>query len=119
MLPAQYYLGAQTTSLINKDWGGAGNIASGKFESLAGITIVKSNNVPQTNVTTGPSAYQGNFTNTAFLVLQKGAIGTVRLLNLALESEYLITRQGTIMVAKYAVGHGILRPHCGIEVKVA
>ncbi len=119
LLPAQYYLGAQTTSLLNKDWGGAGGIATGKFESLAGLMIVKTNNLPQTVIATGPSAYQGTFTNTSCLVLQKGAVGTVRLLNLALESEYQISRQGTLMVAKYAVGHGILRPPCAVEIKVA
>ena len=118
VLPAQYYLGAQTTSLLNKDWGGAGDISMGTFNSLAGITIVKTNNLPATSVTTGPTAYQGVFTNVAALVMQKGAIGTVRLLSLALESEYQIAKQGTLMVAKYAVGHGILRPHCSVEINV-
>jgi hypothetical protein len=119
MKPAQYYLGAASTTLINKDWGGAGSIAKGSFESLAGITVVKTNNLPQAAVSTGPAAYQGDFSKTVFLVLQQGAIGTVRLLNLALESAYDIRRQGTLMVAKYAVGHGILRPHCAVEVKSA
>lgn len=119
MLPAQYYLGASSTNLINKDWGGAGSIAQGTFESLAGITVVKSNNVPQADVASGPAAYQGDFTDTAFIVLQKGAIGTVKLLDLAMETEYQVSRQGTLMVAKFAVGHGVLRPHCAVEVAVA
>lgn len=114
--PATYYLGAASITLINKDWGGAGEIAKGTFESLAGITVVKTNNVPSTNITTGPTAYQGDFTNTVGVVMGKGAMGTVRLLNLALESEYQISRQGTLMVAKYAVGHGILRPHQAVEI---
>ena len=43
------------------------------------------------------------------------AVGTVKLLDLATESEYQIERQGTLFVAKYAMGHGILRPECAIE----
>jgi hypothetical protein len=119
LLPAQYYLAVQQTDLINKDYAGLGSIAAGVVDSVAGLKVVKTNNLPQTNITTGPSAYQGDFTNTAFLVWQRGAIGTVQLMSLAMESAYDIRRQGTLMVAKYAIGHGILRPHCAVEVKVA
>lgn len=115
MLPATYYAAAQSTALINKDWGGQGSIAEGTFKSLAGITIVKTNNLPSTDITTGPTAYRGDFTTTCFVVAQIGAVGTVRLLNLALESEYSVRHQGTLMVAKYATGHGILRPHAAVE----
>ena len=37
-----------------------------------------------------------------------------KLLDLTTESEYQIERQGTLFVAKYAMGHGILRPECSI-----
>lgn len=47
------------------------------------------------------------------------AIGTVKLLDLATESEYQIDRQGHLFVAKYALGHGVLRPECAVSVKVA
>jgi hypothetical protein len=40
-------------------------------------------------------------------------------MDLAMESEYDIRRQGTLMVAKYAMGHGIIRPACAIELKTA
>jgi hypothetical protein len=119
VLPAQYYLAVQQTDLINKDYAGLGSIAMGMIDSVAGLKIVKTNNLAQTNITTGPSAYQGDFTGTAFLVMQRGAIGTVQLMSLAMESAYDIRRQGTLMVAKYALGHGVLRPHCAVEVKVA
>ena len=49
----------------------------------------------------------------------KEAIGTVKLLDLATESEYQIERQGTLFVAKYAMGHGVLRPECAVAVKPA
>lgn len=38
------------------------------------------------------------------------AVATVKLLDLGMESEYQINRQGTLMVAKYAMGHNVLRP---------
>lgn len=48
----------------------------------------------------------------------KEAIGTVKLLDLATESEYQIERQGTLFVAKYMMGHGVLRPECSVAVTV-
>jgi len=113
--PAQYYLTAQTTNVINRDWGGAGVYADGTVLKVAGVQIVKSNHLPSTNVASGPSAYQGDFSNTQGLVMHKAAIGTVKLLDLALEMDYDIRRQGTLVVAKYALGHGILRPECAVE----
>jgi hypothetical protein len=86
---------------------------------VAGIEVVKTNNLPSTNVTTGPAAYQGNFSTTVGLVMNKEAVGTVKLLDLATESDYDIRRQGTLIVSKYAVGHGILRADCAVELKTA
>jgi len=116
--PAQFYLLAQNTTLVNKDYGGSGSIAEGKINTLAGIELVKTNNVPSTNVATGPSKYQGDFSKTMGIVANKRAAATVKLLDLAMESEYEIRRQGTFMVAKYAVGHDTLQPDCAIEIKV-
>jgi hypothetical protein len=113
--PAQYYLMAQDTTLINKDYNGAGSIAAGKIETVAGFPIVKTNNVPSTNVNTGLAKYQGDYSKTVAIIGNKWAVGTVQLMDISLESEYEIRRQGTFMVAKMAVGHDILRPECAIE----
>lgn len=118
--PAQYYALAQNTKVLNKDWGGAGAYADGKVLRIAGLTIVSTNHLPSTNITTGVEAgtstrYAVDARTTAALVLQKEAVGTVKLLDLAMESDYDIRRQGTLMVAKYAMGHGVLRPECAIE----
>jgi hypothetical protein len=40
-------------------------------------------------------------------------------MDLATEMEYDIRRQGTLMVAKYAMGHAPLNPICSIEIKTA
>lgn len=119
VLPAQYYLLAQTTKVINKDWGGSGVYADGKVLKIAGVSIVKSNNVPQTNVNTGPTAYQGDFTNVAAVIWQKRAVGTLQLLDLATEVSWQANKRASLLVAEYAVGHGWLRPDASYELKVA
>ena len=122
--PAQYYNLVQTTNVINRDWGGAGVYAEGEVLKVAGIHIVKSNNVPSTNVASATAGtnntYHGNFSTTTGLVFQREAIGTVKLMDLTVEQtsgDYNIMYQGTLMAAKYLLGHGILRPECAVEIK--
>jgi hypothetical protein len=120
------------TSAVNKDVGGLGSIASGSIPQVAGITIYKSNHLPSTDLSGGAGVdaggsndvfgaggvgYDGDFTNSLGIVAHPAAVGTVKLLDLATESEYQIERQGTLFVAKYAMGHGILRPECAIELQ--
>jgi hypothetical protein len=118
-LPAQYYLLAQNVTVINQWYDGKGSISEGTILKIAGLPIVKTNAIPQTNVTTGPEAYKGDFSKTVGLVAHKGACGTVKLLDMSSEMEYDIRRQGTLMVSKYAVGHGILRPEAAVELASA
>lgn len=113
--PAQYYLLAQTTNVLNKDWGGSGSYADGSVLKIADVELVKTNQLPNSNVATGPAAYQGDFSNTEALVYHPSAAGTVKLMDLGVEDQYDVRRQGTLVVAKYAVGHGILRPECSVE----
>jgi len=122
--PAQYYLMAQNTDLINKDWtGGNGDLAKGTIGSVGGIMINKTNHTVNSNT----SAVTGEVNSYAVTngdvevcaVGQKRAIGTVKLLDLAVESEYSVRHQGTLLVAKYAMGHGILRPECAASIKLS
>jgi len=116
--PAAYLDLVQNMAQINKDWGGQGSYADGTIVKVAGITLVKSNNIPQTDLSA--ATYHGvNAATTMGLVWTPSAIGTVKLMDLALESEYLIDYQGTLMIAKYAMGHGWLRPNGCIELKTA
>lgn len=115
--PAQYYLLAQSTAILNRDWGGSGSYAEGSIPKIGGASIIKTNHLPTTNIASGPSKYQGDFTKTAAVVCNSMAAGTVKLLDLALESDYDIRRQGTLIVAKYAVGHDFVRPDCAVELK--
>lgn len=121
--PAEYYKLVQETNVINRDWGGAGVYADGTVLRVAGVQIVKSNNLPSGNVTAVSgenNSYDGDFTNVKALVMQKQAIGTVKLMDLAVErtsGDFEVMYQGTLMAAKYAMGHGILRPECAVEIK--
>lgn len=129
--PAQYYALAQNTKVLNKDWGGAGVYSDGKILRVAGVDIVKTNHLPNSVVSAGSvnagsvnsgtvnNKYAGDFSTTVGLVMQKSALGTVKLLDLAMESEYDIRRQGTLMLAKYSMGHGIKAPQCAVEIKTA
>lgn len=121
--PAQYYLLAQSTALVNRDWAiGGGNYAEGKIIQVAGVPVVKTNHLPITDLSGGSSTGQNNtyladFSKVAALVMSDCAVGTVKLLDLAVESEYEVWRQGTLIVSKYAVGTGILRPECAAVLK--
>ena len=118
--PAQYHLLYNGTKITNRDYVGSnGGVDTGTILQVAGIPIVKTNNLASTNISSGPSAYQGDFSNTAATVMHRSAVGTVKLLDLAMEMEYQINRQGTLMVGKYAMGHGILRPESAVEIITA
>lgn len=114
---------------IHDDLGGQGSISTRQIKMLGGFMLHKSNHVSNLgNVTTNPNqeassssvnTYSGNFTNSKALGFHKSAIGTVKLLDLAMEAEYQVERQGTLVVAKYAMGHGILRPESAVELKTA
>ena len=44
------------------------------------------------------------------LVMNRDAVATVKLLDLSVETDYMVNRQGTMIVSKYAMGHNVLRP---------
>lgn len=99
------------------------NYTSNSVLEVAGVKIYKSNNLPKgtiTAVTGANNAYNGTFTASSSTenlgyVFHKNAVGTVKLLDLAVESEYRIDHQGTLIVSKYAMGHGVLRPECAVR----
>ena len=56
------------------------------------------------------AAYGGAGEQVRALVMNKDAVATVKLLDLAVETDYMVNRQGTLIVSKYAMGHNVLRP---------
>ena len=125
LAPAEYYKLVQQTDVINRDWGGQGAYADGTVLRVAGIDIIKSNHLPTSNraAATGENnTYAANFTDSVALVWNPGAVGTVKLMDLKMEttgSDVHALWQGTFMVASMACGSGILRPDCAIEIYTA
>lgn len=115
--PSIYYVLAQHKDLINKWYGGAGAISEGTILKVAGFQITKSNNVPNDDTSVSDTRHGVDATKTIGVGFTKPAVGTVKLMDLSMQSEWDIRRQGTLMVARYAVGHGILRPECAVELK--
>lgn len=122
LAPAEYYKLVQETSVINRDWGGQGAYADGTVLKVAGIDIIKSNHLPTTNrsaVTGENNSYDADYTKSVALVWNPGAAGTVKLMDLKMETtggDVHALWQGTFMVASMACGTGILRPDCAIEI---
>lgn len=122
--PSAYYKLIQSDKTVSRDFGGEGNRTKGTIWEIAGIEIVKTNNLPNSNVTTGVQAgtgnkYIGDFTKTEALFMHKSAVGTVQLMDLSTRSDYDPRRVGTQILSKLAVGHGVLRPEAAIELKRA
>lgn len=120
--PATFYALVQEDKLINRDFGTNGSYSDGTIMRVAGMQIVKSNNlvVDHTSANAYPdfsSKYAVDGSDTKALIIQKQALGTVQLMDMATEMEYDIRRQGTLAVSKMAVGHGVLRPECIIELR--
>lgn len=123
--PTTYYALVQEDKLINRDFGQNGSYSDGTIMRVAGMEIVKSNNLVVDHTAVGlaypdfNSKYGEDATDTKALILQRQALGTVQLMDMATEMEYDIRRQGTLAVSKMAVGHGVLRPECIIELRAA
>lgn len=125
--PSVYWKIVTNDKLLNRDWVSTGSYSEGKLPVIAGFTITKSNNLAVDHTAVGNTAifpdYQGkyavNAADTAALLGHGDALGTVKLLDLASEMEYDIRRQGTLMVSKMAVGHGVLRPEGLYEIRAS
>ncbi len=130
--PASYYklFGSQDVNQLaymNRDVGGSGSMSTGSVPMIGGVKILMSNHVPTTDESTtsvtptsaGFGDYKGDFSNIEGMIFSADAAATVKLLDLGVESEYQISRQGTLMVAKYAMGHNVLRPACAINLVTA
>jgi hypothetical protein len=140
--PASYYLLVRGDSskigvAINKDYGGSGSLAGGTVVEVAGIKILKSNHIPNANESSvessphgdsgvknnvinsdnsGTAGYSGlNYSTTKGIAFHTDGVGTVKLMDLSVESEYYMDRLGTLMLAKYAMGHNVLREECCFE----
>lgn len=128
--PLQYANVVQGSSkAIDVDFnpGGNGSYASGKVKMINNIVLLKSNNLPRSDETDGTdewggsvlAKYQLNSTNTRGLVFHRSAVGTVKLMDLAMRADYMPRELGYFTTATMAVGHGILRGAAAVELKTS
>jgi hypothetical protein len=108
--------------MINRDFAGNGSIANTQMPRIAGIELVKSNNLPTVDESAGSNentALNLDYSDTIAAVNIGDCVGTVKLLDLKMESQYDLRRQGNIILGKLAVGHGVLRPELAVEISDA
>lgn len=117
VLPEQYYNLILAAKVTNQDYteGTNGGVNTGRIVKVAGLQVVKTNNVPRTAVATGPAAYQGDFTNVAGLCWHPSAVGTTMLQDMSMSVDWIAQNRGYLMQAAYLLGHGTLRPEAAIE----
>ncbi|WP_266156773.1 hypothetical protein [Dyella silvatica] len=122
--PAQWYKLTQQKDLVNRDYNPEvnGSLSQATIYSIARIPLLKTNHFPSANDTANqkiPQSRRGDFSKTVASIFHKSAVGTLKLLDLALEDGYDMRRQGTLMLSKFALGHGTLRGDAAVEVAVA
>lgn len=117
--------------VINRDFtgGGAnGSIQSGTVMEVAGVRVYKSNHIKDVRAEGDMSAtalkgenndYKANFSLMGGIFGNEECVGTLKLKDISMEQEYLINRQGDLVVAKMAMGHGVLRANCAGYFKLA
>ena len=147
LLSGQDSVASTRAFMVNRDYtAGNGDVASGTLMQAYGFKIFKSNHIPGVinsvvadsggradpgvgGVGTGnapfgtsgseESGYRGDTPATVGIAFHQSAIGTVKLLDLSVQSDYLVTHQGSILVARYAMGHNFLRPEAAVELTTA
>lgn len=119
--PEQYYLlvnTAQTNgfSAINADYRGEGSLADGKILRIDGIDIVKTNNLPQSDLAASGdyTHHNAQMADVVSLVGVNDCVGITKLQGIKLSVHDDPRRLGTLMVAKMLMGVGPLRPECCI-----
>lgn len=119
--PQEYYLlvnTAQTNgfSAINADYRGEGSLADGKIFRIDGIDIVKTNNLPQSNLAASGdyTHHSANMTNVISLVGVNDCVGTCNLQGMKTSADWDPRRLCTLLTARTIYGMGFLRPECCI-----
>jgi hypothetical protein len=126
--PEEYFYITQSAKAINTDFNGGttnGSIASGRTLQVAGIPIFMSNHVTQaayTNVTGDKNAdYAQDLSKCRGLIFNRDAVGVVTLLSPSLQvtsGDWNIQMQATLMVARQALGMGVLRAESAYKIVV-
>ena len=88
--------------------------------SFNGLPIWGSNHLPNgSSITTGEAKYQGDFTKTRAIMVQKEAVGHLTLLDVVTETDRDVRRGVDFFVTKVLTGGGTLRPEAAVELAIA
>jgi hypothetical protein len=112
------YMNNNGWSMLQKDIGGRGSIADANTLRIYGIDLFKTTNLANKDYES-EDFHAIDCSTTQGVIFTPDAVGTVKLMDLSLQSEWDIRRQGTLMVARYAMGHDWLRPECAVELRTA
>ncbi|MCC8116666.1 MAG: phage capsid protein [Planctomycetes bacterium] len=113
--PNAYYRLAQNLDLINNLYGGSGSVREGEIIKVAGITLVKTNTLPNSVIDNDLDKCNGDFTKTVALVMTNEAVGTVKRVSMLTAADWLPEYRSTLLVSEYLVGHDYFRPECAVE----
>lgn len=127
--PEDYFLISASSRAINADFngggGGNGTIASGQVLQVAGIPILMSNHVTQANYTLQAgdynSDYAQNLSKCKGLIFSKESVGVLTLLSPSLQMtgpEYKVQYQADLLVARQAIGMGVLRAESACKIVI-
>lgn len=105
--------------------GNNGSLVEAEILRVAGFQIISTNAMPSTDnsaAATGEknspfgdgNGYTTSWARCGAVAFTTQAAGTVKMKEISAEAEYSMERQGYTMLAKYVMGHGVLRPECAI-----
>lgn len=89
---------------------------------IEGVDILKARTMPSTDESADATVYakyRANYSTTTGILWCPPAVGTVKLMDVALETERDARRQEDFMVAKMAAGTDAIRKECAVEFKTA
>ena len=121
--PATYHLLAADKEVTSADYGAGQTIKALRIPQLYSFNLIKTNNLPTTNVTgTYSNKYNVDARNVVALILKPWAIGTLKVSDLSVGmtgNDYKVTHNATLVVSRMLAGHGVLRPEGAQVIRTA
>ena len=119
--PQVYRMLAQNTVAINSLYGGSGAYKDGTIFKIAGFDIIKTNNLATSSIASDAAGYDvtqntyyGDFTDNVGICFHRGAIGTVKLLEIDsfIDDRRRKKEKHVYIGTDMAKGTDFLRPEC-------
>ena len=120
--PTQYHLLVQSDRLVHSDFtaGSNGGLDTGYIKAVAGLEVVKSLNLPTTNVTNSiGNKYNVDASNTTSIISTNKSVGSVLWKGVNVEGERLIQYKGYYTDISGNFGYDVLRAEDACEIVTA